>query len=125
MHYTAVGLTLEQDNPYTIRRKLFELKSKAGKELDDTRHVIESLAEACKIIYGKVGVASLTNLYGHANESSNNASGDVQKKIDVLSNKILINTLRFCDQVSLKFGRIGTFLGRDHHQRRRGRRGLV
>ena len=97
MHYTAVGLTLEQDNPYTIRRKLFETKSKVESEYRDVHHVIESIAEACKIIYGKVGVASLTNLYGHANEGLNNASGDVQKKIDVLSNKILINTLRFCD----------------------------
>lgn len=98
MNYKVTGIHLEHESPFSIKRKLFEDLNKIPEDIRDIRQVIETIAEACKIISGKVAIAGLTNLYGNAG-GSENESGDVQKKIDVLSNSILINTLRFCDLV--------------------------
>lgn len=102
MQYKVTGINLEHDNPFSIKRKLFEDQQKVEEDTRDIKYVIETIAEACKIIAGKVAIAGLTNLYGNAG-GQENESGDVQKKIDLLSNKILINTLRFCDQVRTSY----------------------
>ena len=97
MQYKVTDYTLEHDNPFSIKRKLFEDKQKVPKDIRGVTNILETLAEACKIIGGKVSNAGLDNLYGVS--GARNSSGDEQKKIDVLSNNIVINTLRFCGDV--------------------------
>lgn len=52
---------------------------------------------ACKFISSKVRKAGITNLYGLAGEI--NATGDSQKKLDVLSDEVFISSLRSCHKV--------------------------
>jgi fructose-1,6-bisphosphatase len=77
MQYKVTGIHLQHDDPYSLKRRLFELKADMLDDLKDITHVIETLAEACKHIRGKVAVAGLTNLYGTHEEGENNESGDV------------------------------------------------
>ncbi len=52
---------------------------------------------ACKFISSKVsraGITNLTGIYGNVN-----ATGDEQKKLDVLSNEVFINALKNSRQV--------------------------
>lgn len=52
---------------------------------------------ACKFISSKVRKAGISNLYGIAGEV--NATGDTQKKLDVLSDEIFITALRSSHKV--------------------------
>jgi fructose-1,6-bisphosphatase I len=59
---------------------------------------VNSISLACKMIAAKISQAGLCNLYGMYGNT--NATGDEQKKLDVLSNEIfkncLISTMRVC-----------------------------
>ncbi|CEH12736.1 fructose--bisphosphatase [Ceraceosorus bombacis] len=58
----------------------------------DLTILLSSLQTTCKFIESMVRKASLINLIGLAGET--NSTGDDQKKLDVLSNEIMINALR-------------------------------
>jgi fructose-1,6-bisphosphatase I len=58
---------------------------------------MQAISMACKFISSKVRRAGMTNLFGtHGNV---NATGDEQKKLDVLSNEVFINALKASNMV--------------------------
>src|SRR5512147_120954 len=60
----------------------------AGKINADLRLLIETVARACKAISTRVNKGALADSYGSA--GTENVQGEVQKKLDVLSNEILL-----------------------------------
>lgn len=59
--------------------------------------LLQSIQLACKVISSAAHHAGIANLYGLA--SGKNTSGDEQKKLDVMSNEVMINALSFSDEV--------------------------
>lgn len=55
--------------------------------------LLNSIQTACKLISRSVRKAGIAGLYGNA--GSENATGDDQKKIDVLSNDMMVNALTY------------------------------
>ena len=53
--------------------------------------LINALQTACKLISRSVRKAGIAGLYGHA--GGQNSTGDDQKKLDVLSNDMMVNSL--------------------------------
>jgi len=99
MHYTP-NITLERQDPYTITRKIIEDQKKYEGAAGDFTTILTSIVTACKFISSKVRKAGIAGLYG-AQSDAQNASGDTQKKIDVLSNDVFINTLRHTGKVCM------------------------
>jgi fructose-1,6-bisphosphatase I len=60
----------------------------AGKINGDLRLLIETVARACKAISTRVNKGALAD--GHGSAGTENVQGEVQKKLDVLSNEILL-----------------------------------
>jgi fructose-1,6-bisphosphatase I len=60
----------------------------AGKINADLRLLIETIARACKAISTRVNKGALGG--GHGNAGTENVQGEIQKKLDVLSNEILL-----------------------------------
>jgi len=63
-------------------------------------NLIGALATSCKIISHAVAVAPVQGLTGTASGAAN-TSGDVVKKLDLLSNTALIHFLKNCGEVHL------------------------
>jgi fructose-1,6-bisphosphatase I len=61
--------------------------------------LLQSVQLACKVIANACKKAGIANLYGV--DGGENSSGDAQKKLDVLSNDVFINAVKFSDQVSV------------------------
>ena len=57
----------------------------------DLTILLNAIQTACKLISRSVRKAGIANLYGSA--GSENATGDSQKKLDVLSNDMMVNAL--------------------------------
>jgi len=70
-------------------------------EMKDEQIVVfmSSIALACKYIAMQVRKAGIIGLYGLAGET--NATGDDVKKLDLISNEIFINALKFSKQLSV------------------------
>ena len=75
----------------TISRFITEQQRKTGGSGEFTQ-LTNSLVSAVKAISSAVRVAGLNNLMGLA--GSGNATGDDQKKLDVLSNDLVMNMLK-------------------------------
>src|SRR3977135_4638227 len=54
----------------------------------DLRLLLETIARACKAISTRVSKGALAD--GHGSAGTSNVQGEVQKKLDVLSNEILL-----------------------------------
>ena len=83
------------DHPDSIRndtdsKTLSRLVMVATKNSDFTI-LLHAIQTACKLISRSVRKAGIANLYGAA--GSENATGDSQKKLDVLSNEMMVNAL--------------------------------
>ena len=63
-------------------------RQRAGRINADLRLLIETIARACKAISTRVNKGPLGG--GHGSAGSENIQGEVQKKLDVLSNEILL-----------------------------------
>ena len=61
--------------------------------------LMNSMQLSCKYITQCVRKAGIAGLYGLA--GTNNASGDDVKKIDLLSNEVMINSLKFSNQMAV------------------------
>ena len=77
----------------TITRHLNETGRKFGRTGELT-NVLTAIVTSVKAIANSVRRAGIANLYGIAGET--NATGDEQKKLDVLSNILMINMLKSC-----------------------------
>ncbi|MBB1061639.1 class 1 fructose-bisphosphatase [Marilutibacter spongiae] len=79
-------------SPVSLTRHLLE-EQRAGRINADLRLLIEVVARACKSISIAVGKGALGGVLGDAGsagEASINIQGEAQKKLDVLSNEILM-----------------------------------
>ena len=74
--------------PISLTRFLIEEQREHGRINSDLRLLIEVVARACKGISIAVGKGALGGVLGSA--ESENVQGEVQKKLDVLSNEILL-----------------------------------
>jgi fructose-1,6-bisphosphatase I len=74
--------------PVSLTRFLIEEQRSRGQLAPDLRLLIEVVARACKAISLAVGKGALGGVLGNA--GSTNVQGEAQKKLDVLSNEILL-----------------------------------
>ena len=74
--------------PISLTRFLIEEQRELGRINSDLRLLIEVVSRACKAISIAVGKGALGGVLGSAH--SENIQGEVQKKLDVLSNEILL-----------------------------------
>jgi fructose-1,6-bisphosphatase I len=87
--------TISSD-PVTLGR--FLLTGEISHDLELVQ-LMNSLALACKSISLSVRKAGIAGLYGLQGVS--NASGDDQKKLDVISNDVMINALRYSKSLAV------------------------
>src|SRR5690606_5570088 len=81
-----------RNDPVFLTRYLIE-EQRAGRIGPDLRLLIEVVARACKRISIAVGKGALGGVLGDAGsagQASINVQGEAQKKLDVLSNEILM-----------------------------------
>lgn len=74
----------------TLSRYLVEQQRNNPVITPDLRLIVESVASACKAIGVAIGKGELAGVLGGA--GSDNVQGEAQKKLDVISNDILIRT---------------------------------
>jgi fructose-1,6-bisphosphatase I len=74
--------------PISLTRYLIEQQREHGHLNADLRLLIEVVARACKAIAIAIGKGAIGGVLGSA--GSENVQGEVQKKLDVLSNEILL-----------------------------------
>ena len=75
--------------PISLTRFLIEEQRDKGQIKPDLRLLIEVVARACKAIAIQIGKGALGGVLGNANAI--NVQGEAQKKLDVLSNEILLD----------------------------------
>ncbi|CAI5743765.1 unnamed protein product [Peronospora destructor] len=88
---------VDHSNPITLSRFILAEKEIQGNA--DLSVLFTSIELACKVIASSVRRAGLTGLYGL--DGSENATGDQVKKLDVLSNDIFINSLKFSTKIEV------------------------
>ncbi|HKY91740.1 MAG TPA: class 1 fructose-bisphosphatase, partial [Nevskiaceae bacterium] len=74
--------------PVFLTQFLIEEQRAKGEAMPDLRLLIEVVARACKRIANAVGKGALGGVLGEA--GTGNVQGEAQKKLDVLSNDILL-----------------------------------
>src|SRR5690348_18255972 len=75
-------------SPITLTQFLIEEQRQHGAVNADLRLLIEVVARACKSISIAIGKGALGGVLGEA--GTGNVQGEAQKKLDVLSNEILL-----------------------------------
>eukprot|EP00696_Hemimastix_kukwesjijk_P011900 gnl/Hemi2/24920_TR8385_c0_g1_i1.p1 gnl/Hemi2/24920_TR8385_c0_g1~~gnl/Hemi2/24920_TR8385_c0_g1_i1.p1 ORF type:complete len:348 (-),score=135.65 gnl/Hemi2/24920_TR8385_c0_g1_i1:112-1155(-) len=85
-------------DPQTLSRQILEDQMAHPHAAGNLTMLLSSIQLACKVIGSAVRKIGIFQLYGSAGGQAN-TSGDEQKKLDVLSNEVFINTLRFSNQV--------------------------
>jgi fructose-1,6-bisphosphatase I len=81
---------IDRSNPYTLGDHFEAIRSElASEDRVDLEKVVMTISKACKVIHAALKEASLMNLYGYEGGGQENATGDSQKKVDVLSNDVL------------------------------------
>lgn len=100
---TNVSIDLERrrlSKPQTMTHFLLDCEDSQGARCEEgLKIVISHIAVAAKIIANIVQRAGLHGLYG--SEGMTNASGEEQKKLDVLSNDVFIDAMRDSNKVCL------------------------
>eukprot|EP00871_Galdieria_phlegrea_P002839 jgi/Galph1/3556/GphlegSOOS_G2222.1 len=98
----GAGLFLDvKDSPTTLTRFVLETV-RENRELEDLIDLISSIQFACKKIASLVSRAGITNLTGLYNEGGSlNIQGEEQKKLDVLSNEVLKNALKYSGKMGV------------------------
>jgi len=84
-------------NLITLTFDMIQRQQEHKEATGDFTLLLSSIQTACKFISTKVRKAGLANLYGLAGNM--NSTGDVVKKLDVLSNDVFINVLKNSKQV--------------------------
>merc|ERR1719281_1834410 len=85
----------------TLSRYMIE-QAKASKDMQEMESLMTSIQFACKQIAALVARAGISDLTGlEAGGGSVNVQGEEQKKLDVISNDVLKNALRFSGKVGV------------------------
>lgn len=74
----------------TLSRYLVEKQRQNPRVTADLRFLVEQAASGCKAISVAIGKGAIAGVLGSA--GTDNVQGEVQKKLDILSNDILIQT---------------------------------
>ena len=82
----------------TLTRFLIEQKSKVPQVDDALVSLLGDIAVACKLIAGAVSKGALGQFLGDVGQV--NIQGETQKKLDVLSNQILLDCAQQCDHLA-------------------------
>ncbi len=82
-------------DPITLTRFIQQERSQFKEATGSFAMLLQSIQLACKIISNMTRKAGIANIYGLAGGQTENSSGDQQKKLDVLSNEVMINCLSF------------------------------
>lgn len=90
----------QKKDPVTLTRLLLR-DSRALKASGDFALLLQSIQLACKVIASATSKAGIANLWGSTLGGSENSSGDVQKKLDVLANEVFVNSLSFVGSVAI------------------------
>lgn len=93
---------VDKYNPLTLQHTLLEKASHLEVSLrEELTDLVCCVARSCKLINYHLRQAGLNNLYGDVENHHENASGETQKKIDVISNDIMKQQLLSLKSVSL------------------------
>jgi len=84
-------------DPKTLTRWILENQPRNA--TGDLTLILNSIQLSCKIIANAASKAGIYNLYGVA--GSENASGDEVKKLDVFSNDVFINCMKFTGRIAV------------------------
>jgi len=76
----------------TLSRHLIQSQKDVKEATGDFTILLTCIQTALKLISSKVRKAGIANLYGISGGS--NTTGDTQKKLDILSNEVFVNTLK-------------------------------
>jgi len=90
----------QKKDPITLTRLLLRDSKNLGAS-GDFVILLQSIQLAVKVISCATSKAGISNLYGSTLGGAENSSGDVQKKLDILANDVFVNSLSFCDMVSI------------------------
>ncbi|MBO4790523.1 MAG: fructose-1,6-bisphosphatase, partial [Oxalobacter sp.] len=82
----------------SLTQFLIEEDRRSGTVPADLKQLIEAVAQACKSIGTAVGKGALAGVLGVQGDV--NVQGEVQKKLDVISNDILIHATQWCGCLS-------------------------
>ncbi|MES1919808.1 hypothetical protein MHBO_001573 [Bonamia ostreae] len=89
-----------KSNPMTLTRWIIENQRKyAPSASGDLSILLTSIQLACKSISNNCNKAGIFNLYGTTGEM--NESNDIVKKLDIVSNDIMINSLKFTGKTAI------------------------
>ncbi len=69
---------------------LLQVTLSKNKDLID---ILNAIQISCKVIQRQISKAGIVGLHGIIEDSSLNSSGDIQKKLDIISNEVMINNL--------------------------------
>jgi len=87
-----------ETNPITLTRFILQETRQFKQSSGNFALLLQSIQLACKVIASAASKAGIANLYGVAG-GQENATGDVQKKLDILANDVFVNCLAFSNQV--------------------------
>lgn len=83
----------------TLTRHMIHEQQKFESAKGDFTLLMASIQLGCKFVASNVRKAGLANLTGLA--GGNNASGEDQKKLDILADEVFVNSLKSCKRVSV------------------------
>ena len=92
-------LFFSSQDAITLTRFILSGQQKHPASAGDLSLILAAIATACKAISSAVRRAGLIGLYGV--DGATNATGDVVKRLDVLSDEIFCNSLRHTKRVAL------------------------
>ncbi|PXF43930.1 Fructose-1,6-bisphosphatase, chloroplastic [Gracilariopsis chorda] len=90
-------------SPMTLTRYMIQvaMDNTDLEHMQDMQSLMSSIQLACKKIASLVQRAGITNLTGYEDSGSINVQGEEQKKLDVLSNEVLKNALRYSGKMGV------------------------
>lgn len=98
--HAAAGAVPSSTDPITLTRFMLQEQASFPEAQGDLTLLLTSIQLACKVITSQVRAAGIASqIYGLA--GNQNSSGDDQKKLDVLSNDIFVNSLRFSTKLCI------------------------
>ncbi|CAN8065784.1 unnamed protein product [Agarophyton chilense] len=90
-------------SPMTLTRYMIQsaMDNTDLEHMQDMQSLMSSIQLACKKIASLVQRAGITNLTGYDEGGAINVQGEEQKKLDVLSNEVLKNALRYSGKMGI------------------------
>jgi fructose-1,6-bisphosphatase I len=85
-----------QNNPVTLTRFLMAERQQYKDSTGNFAMLLQSIQLACKVISNYTRKGGIGNIFGAA--GTENSTGDAQKKLDIIANEVMINSISFSQQ---------------------------